>query len=119
MGHDETLTPMVVFTVTSWALKMTAFETGVTKDLHGSYLIITRAGVTVLDHNANRMTASVLKQDPNTQKVKMNVIYKDKTKCWILSSTGHENNLAQSKADKCPSSTSHFSPFNCCLSVVL
>ena len=27
------------------------------------------------------------------------------------------NKIAQPKADKCP--TSHFSPFNCCLSVVL
>ena len=34
-------------------------------------------------------------------------------------STGHENNKAQPKADKCPSSTSHFPPFNCCLSVIL
>ena len=37
----------------------------------------------------------------------------------ILPSTGHENNIAQTKPDKCPSSTSHSSPFNCCLSVVL
>ena len=37
----------------------------------------------------------------------------------ILPNTGHENNTAQPKADKCPSSTSHFSPFSCCLSVVL
>ena len=29
---------------------------------------------------------------------------------------GHENNIAQPKADKCLSSTSHFSPFNRCLS---
>ena len=37
----------------------------------------------------------------------------------ILPCTGHENNIAQPKAVKCPGSTSHFSPFNCCLSVVL
>ena len=39
----------------------------------------------------------------------------------ILPSTGYENNigLAQSKADTFPSFTSHFSPFNCCLRVVL
>ena len=36
-----------------------------------------------------------------------------------LPSTGQENNRAQPKAGKCPSSTSHFSPFNCRLSVVL
>ena len=32
----------------------------------------------------------------------------------ILPSTRLENNIAHPKADKCPSSTSHFSPFNCC-----
>ena len=37
----------------------------------------------------------------------------------VLPSTGHKNNLAQPKTDKCPSSTSHFSLFRCCLSVVL
>ena len=37
----------------------------------------------------------------------------------ILTSAGHKNNIAQAKADKHPSSTSHFSPFNCSLSVVL
>ena len=37
----------------------------------------------------------------------------------ILPSTGHEKNAAQPKPAKCLSSTSHFSPFNCCLSVVL
>ena len=37
----------------------------------------------------------------------------------ILSSTGHESNIAQTKADNRPSPTSHFVPFNCCLSVVL
>ena len=36
----------------------------------------------------------------------------------IVPSAGHESNIAQPKADKCPSFTSHFSPFNCCLSVV-
>ena len=29
----------------------------------------------------------------------------------IVLSTGHENNVAQPKADKCLGSTSHFSPF--------
>ena len=33
--------------------------------------------------------------------------------------TGHENSIAQPKAHKCPTSTSHFSPFNCCLSALL
>ena len=37
----------------------------------------------------------------------------------IPPSTGHENSIAESKADKCPTSTSHFSPFNSCLSVIL
>ena len=37
----------------------------------------------------------------------------------ILPSTGHKNSIAQPKANKCPSSTSHFSLFNCCLSLVL
>ena len=37
----------------------------------------------------------------------------------ILPSTGHENNIAKPKADKCLSSTSNFSPFNFILSVVL
>ena len=32
--------------------------------------------------------------------------------------TGHENNIADPKADNWPSSASHFSPFWCCLSVV-
>ena len=37
-----------------------------------------------------------------------------------LPSTGQKNDIAPSKAGiKCPGSTSHFSPFNCCLSVVL
>ena len=31
----------------------------------------------------------------------------------ILPSTGYENNIAQPKADKCHSSASHFSQFNC------
>ena len=31
----------------------------------------------------------------------------------ILPSTGHENKIAQPKADECLSSTSHFSPLNC------
>ena len=35
-----------------------------------------------------------------------------------LPSTGHENNKAQPKANTRLSSTSHFSPFNCCLSVI-
>ena len=44
---------------------------------------------------------------------------------WLICHTnippcaGHENNMAQSKRDKWPSSPSRFSPFNCCLSVVL
>ena len=33
-------------------------------------------------------------------------------------STDHENKIGQPKAGKCPGSTSHFSPFNCCLTVV-
>jgi len=33
--------------------------------------------------------------------------------CDIVPSTGHKNPTAQPKTDKCPSSTSHFSPFNC------
>ena len=37
----------------------------------------------------------------------------------IFPSTRQENNLAQPKADKCFSSTSHFPPFHCCLSVLL
>ena len=37
----------------------------------------------------------------------------------IPPSTGHENNIAEPKPDKYLSSTSHCSPFNCCLSVVL
>ena len=49
------------------------------------------------------MTASVLKQEPNTY--------------YFM--TGHENNIAQPKVNKCPSSTSHFSLFDCCFSVVL
>ena len=32
---------------------------------------------------------------------------------------GHENSIAQPKVDRCPGSTSHFSPFIRCLSVVL
>ena len=36
----------------------------------------------------------------------------------ILPSTGHESNIAQPKADKCPSSTSHSTPFDYWLSVV-
>ena len=30
-----------------------------------------------------------------------------------------KSNIAHPKADNCPSSASHFSPFNCCLSVIL
>ena len=41
--------------------------------------------------------------------------------CFWLSytDTGHKSNIAQPKAHKYLSSTSHVSPFNCCLSVVL
>ena len=35
-----------------------------------------------------------------------------------LDLTGHENDITQPEADECPSSTSHYSPFNRCLSVV-
>ena len=37
----------------------------------------------------------------------------------FLPSTRHENNIAQPKPDKCLRSSSHCSPFNCCLSIVL
>ena len=37
----------------------------------------------------------------------------------ILSSIGQENNAAEPKTGKCRCSTSHFSPFNCYLSVVI
>ena len=37
----------------------------------------------------------------------------------FLPSTAHENNTAQSTANKCQFSVSFFSPFNCCSSVVL
>ena len=39
-------------------------------------------------------------------------------KANILPSTGHENNIAQPKADKRLTSASHFSLFKRCLSVV-
>ena len=38
---------------------------------------------------------------------------------YVMCVCGHENSVAHPKADKCPSSTSLFSPFNCCLGVVL
>ena len=41
-----------------------------------------------------------------------------KAETRMTASIGHENNVAQPKANKRPSSTSHFSLFNC-LSVVL
>ena len=37
----------------------------------------------------------------------------------ILPSTGDRNSTAQPKLDRCLSSTSHCSPSDCCLSVVL
>ena len=37
----------------------------------------------------------------------------------VWTQTSQTNNMAQPKANKCHSSTSHLSPFNCCLSVVV
>ena len=53
------------------------------------------------------------------QTVPMLIIKKARKKKLFGSSTGHENNIAQPKAGKCPSSASRFPPFSCCLSVVL
>ena len=41
------------------------------------------------------MTASILKQDPDTRKVQKNAIYLDKIYFLILPSTGHEHHIAQ------------------------
>ena len=38
---------------------------------------------------------------------------------FILPSTEHKNNVADPKADRCPSSTAYFVPLNCCLGVDL
>ena len=63
------------------------------------------------------MTASVLKQDPNIEKVKKGTAFirtKTQHSNFSVNWTEHENSIAQPKPDKYLSSTSHCSPFNCC-----
>ena len=59
-----------------------------------------------------KLTASVVKYDPNAQKVKDNDDF-DSSKHW----TGKQH--SSTKADTCPSSAPHVSPSDCCVSVVL